>query len=457
MSEIVLASINAKYVHPSLGLRYLYANLGTLQEKATILEFTRDTSSEEIAEKILSKSPRIVGFGVYIWNLNQTLEVIQLLRRRINDQKADLTIIVGGPEVSHHNEQSEIIALSDFLIKGEADLAFRELCLQIVAGQKPAQKIVVPAAPLLTELVLPYSHYSDSDLRHRLTYVEASRGCPFTCEFCLSSLKQQGDHGVRKFELDAFLKELALLIQRGARRLKFVDRTFNIDLKTATRVLDFIRPFADQGVFAHFEMIPDRFPEELRVRAKDFPAGALQFEVGLQTLNPEVAERISRRQDYSKTLENLRFLRQETQVHLHADLIVGLPGESIESFAQGFDQLYELGPHEIQVGILKRLKGTPIARHDIPYGMRYSETPPYEIIENTLISEPEMLRLKRFARYWEIFVNQGRFPTEIPALLSKGKPFSRFLEFSDWVYASSGKTYGFSLEDRRELLRKFTA
>ncbi len=455
MAEIVLASINAKYVHPSLGLRYLLANLGALQAQAAILEFTRDTASESIAEQILAQNPRIVGFGVYIWNLNQTLELIKILQRKRSEQNRNFVIVIGGPEVSHHEEQSEIIGLCDFLIKGEADLSFRELCSKILDGQRPEAKIILAPPPRLSDLVFPYSHYSDADLKHRLTYIEASRGCPFSCEFCLSSVKQSGDHGVRRFDLEAFLKELSALIARGARRLKFVDRTFNIDLKTATRILDFIRPYADQGVFAHFEMIPDRFPEELRARAKDFPEGTLQFEVGLQTLNPEVAERINRRQDYTKTLANLKFLKEETRVHLHADLIVGLPGESLESFAQGFDQLYELGPHEIQVGILKRLKGTPIARHDILFGMRYSEVPPYEIIENALISESEMLRLKRFARYWEIFVNQGRFPGEINALMAKQKSFSRFLAFSDWVYQSSKKTHGFSLEERRALLVQF--
>ena len=169
------------------------------------------------------------------------------------------------------------------------------------------------------------------------------------------------------------------------RRFKFVDRTFNLNIAASRRILEFFLERQRPGLFAHFEMIPDRLPEALREVIAKFPAGALQFEVGIQTFDEAVSKNISRRQDYGRLADNLRFLRQETGAHVHADLIAGLPGETLESFAAGFDRLVAMGPQEIQVGILKRLRGTPIARHDQAWEMVYSAHPPYEILRNKLL------------------------------------------------------------------------
>ncbi len=212
-----------------------------------------------------------------------------------------------------------------------------------------------------------------------MIYVEASRGCPFSCEFCLSSL----DVPVRNVPLAPFLAEMQRLLDRGVSQFKFVDRTFNLNLNVSRSILQFFLERYRPGLFLHFEMIPDRLPEPLRELIRQFPPGALQFEVGIQTFDEQVAQRISRRQDNQKLAENLRFLREETGVHVHADLIVGLPGETLESFAAGFDRLVALGPQEIQVGLLKRLRGTPIVRHDSPNGpWSTARTPlPYEVLQ----------------------------------------------------------------------------
>src|SRR5207247_3930379 len=187
-------------------------------------------------------------------------------------------------------------------------------------------------------------------------------------EFCLSSL----DVPVRNVPLDAFLAAMQRLLDRGLRQFKFVDRTFNLNLNFSRSILQFFLDRYEPGLFLHFEMIPDRLPEALRETIARFPAGALQFEVGVQTFNDDVAARISRKQDNAKLADNLRYLREHTGVHVHADLIVGLPGEDVESFARGFDRLVALKPQEIQVGMLKRLRGTPIVRHDVEWGMVYS-------------------------------------------------------------------------------------
>jgi hypothetical protein len=212
------------------------------------------------------------------------------------------------------------------------------------------------------------------------------------------------------------------------------------------------------GLFVHFEMIPDRLPEPLRELIARFPPGVLQFEVGIQTFNPEVSRRIKRRQDPNKLADNLRFLRSETGVHVHADLIVGLPGESLESFAAGFDRLIALGPQEIQVGILKRLRGTPIVRHDAEWQMVYNPDPPYEILRTRLIDFATMQRLRRFARYWDLVGNSGNFVETTPLIWSAtGSPFAGFMSWSDWLFERVGRRHGIALSCLAELLFEYLA
>jgi Protein of unknown function (DUF4080) len=222
----------------------------------------------------------------------------------------------------------------------------------------------------------------------------------------------------------------------------------------------------EPGLFFHFEMVPDRLPNGLRELIAQFPPGALQLEVGIQTFNEDVARNISRRQDYGKLADNLRFLRQHTGVHVHADLIVGLPGETVTSFAEGFDRLIALGPQEIQVGMLKRLRGTPIVRHDGEWQMVYNSHPPYEILQTKLIDFALMQRLRRFARYWDLIGNSGNFVETTPLLwrevaraasaeaggsLVASSPFAAFLRWSDWLYGRVKRTDGIALARLAEL------
>jgi hypothetical protein len=187
-----------------------------------------------------------------------------------------------------------------------------------------------------------------------------------------------------------------------------------------------------------------------------FPAAALQFEVGIQTFNPQVSQLISRRQDYERMADNFQFLRQQTGVHVHADLIAGLPGESIESFGQGFDRLLALGPQEIQVGILKRLRGTPIVRHDAEWGMIYHEHPPYEILQTKLIDFTGLQRLRRFARYWDLIGNSGNFVTSAPLIWrDAASPFQEFMRLCDWLHNKLGRRHSIALAQLGELLFEF--
>jgi radical SAM superfamily enzyme YgiQ (UPF0313 family) len=447
MAEILLCTLNARYAHAAFGLRYLLANLGEMQTRAALVEFDISQRPIDVAEAILAKKPRIVGLGVYIWNVAPMTELVGILKRAA----PQITVVLGGPEVSHECEQQSIIQQADFTIAGEADLEFAALCARLLRGERPLQKVIQAAPPSFAELKLPYDLYDEKDVAHRVIYVEASRGCPFTCEFCLSSL----DVPVRNAPLEPFLAALEGLLERGVRQFKFVDRTFNLNTNIGRTILQFFLDRMQPGLFVHFEMIPDRLPEPLRILIRQFPLGSLQFEVGIQTFNPKVQALISRKQNNEKTEENLRWLRAETGVHVHADLIVGLPGETIESVAASFDRLAALWPQEIQVGILKRLRGTPIVRHDKEWEMIYSPHAPYEILSTKLIDFATMCRLRRFARYWDLIANSGRFVHSLTLLLAGESPFERFMTLSDWLWETTRQTHGIALVRTFELLLRF--
>ena len=438
---IVLSTLNARYAHASLGLRYLFANMQELQGQTQLQEFVIGTRTTDIVEKLLAQRPRLIGFGVYIWNVEETTRVVAMLKR----VAPEITIVLGGPEVSYEPEQQEIVKLADYLVTGWGDVTFPQLCRAILHGPKPLMKIHAGVQPPLSDIALPYSLYTDEDIAHRTLYVEASRGCPFKCEFCLSSL----DKTAWPFELDAFLQQLEQLHARGARLFKFVDRTFNLNIKSSLRVMQFfldkLAAHPDDPVFAHFEVVPDHLPDALKAGIQQFPPGALQFEIGIQTFNPEVQALISRRQNNQKAAENIRWLVEHSHAHLHVDLIAGLPGEDVESFARGFDKLVALGPHEIQFGILKRLRGTPIIRHTETYGLVFDPHPPYSILATDRIDFSTMQRLVRFARYWDLIANSGRFQHTLPLIL-RDSPFARFMALSDWIFAKTDATHRIALE-----------
>jgi len=462
---IVLATLNAKYIHASLGLRYLLVNMGELRPLTVLREFTIATPAQQVvdallqvldgaadgtvAEHAVAPGVQIVGFGVYIWNVRQTAAVLRLLKA----VRPQIKVVLGGPEVSHELDGQEIVELADYVITGWGDLAFAWLCRLLLDGPPLPNKVIAGEPPLLERIALPYTEYSDDDLAHRLLYVESSRGCPFTCEFCLSAL----DKRAWAFDLDAFLGELQELYQRGARNFKFVDRTFNLKIDASIRILQFFLdrlPTSGEPLFVHFEVVPDHLPERLRQMIARFPPGVLQLEVGVQSFNVEVQQRIARRQDNARTEVNLRWLVAQSAAHVHADLIFGLPGETLDSFALGFDRLYATGPHEIQLGLLKRLRGAPIARHTAAYAMVYDAEPPYTVRQTGAVDATTVLRMTRFARYWELIANSGRFVQTLPLLLAAGvgSPFYAFLALADWLWLKTEKTSAWSPESLADAL-----
>ena len=445
MKDIILTTFNARFTHTAIGLRYLYANLAELQDSTQIVEFVINTSVADAAEAILMHHPKIVGIGAYIWNAQEVHELIEILKK-VSPQ---ILIVLGGPEASYLPHRVDF-SKADFIIQGEGDTAFYELTCKLLKGDIPQEKIIKAPMVDMKSVSLPYDYYDDEDIKHRYCYVEASRGCPFTCEFCLSSI----DKKVRDIPINIFLAQLEKLWQRGVRNFKFIDRTFNLSIAYAIQILDFF--LAKEGeYFVHFEVIPDHFPQELKERIVCFAPASLQLEVGIQTLDAQIAKNIHRRLNIPKIKENLTFLRDHTKAHLHVDLIVGLPGESIEGFGKNLKMLYEMSQCEIQIGILKKLSGTTLSRHDSEFGMVYSDKPPYDILQNDLIPFAMMQKMKRFARFWDLVYNSGNFKKTSLLLWKDGNVFGGFFAFSEWLYAQTQSTWQISLDRLANLLYKY--
>jgi len=496
VKEIILTTINAKWIHPSLALRLLKANLGPLEDSCEIIEFALRQKLEEKIEPLVSASARetfvavqrlrIIGISVSIWNHSATTELLKELEKNWIKKPV---IILGGPEVSHLPPDAEIFRYADYVIRGEGEIAFRELCEDILAGrQLPSvtQPQFITAGDVdISKIKSAYHLYTDEDLFKKLIYVEASRGCLFNCDFCLSALatelpalavKNTKRAAVREFPLEPFLAEMDILIKRGVKTFKFLDRSVNINIKRAIKILEFflsacigvsgkknscaqetfvaVQRLQDAFPYSpvvHFEMVPSIFPDELRETLTLFPPGTLRLEIGIQTLNSEVAARIGRPSNPEKELEALCFLREKTHAIIHADLIAGLPGEDLASFGKGFDRLWSVlrGDNtEIQLGILKQLPGAPISRHNENFKMRYNPLPPYEIEETSAMSAVDLQRIKNFARFWEILVNR-----KLINLREIKNVFDKFMALSDSLLAHFGRNWGIDKDELQEAVK----
>ena len=445
--DIVFSTFNARYSHTALSLRCLRANLGGLHDRSVIVEFDNSLSPQVAAEKLLAHDPKIILFSIYIWNLIVTCETVLILKRI----RPELKIVIGGPEVSYEYEDSLTVQLADHLVCGEGEGVIEELCRDLLNGKTLSKVINAPPADLKT-VALPYDEYTDDDITHRRIYVETSRGCPFKCEYCLSSIEQ----GVRFFQPERIFPEFQKLIERGVRIFKFLDRSFNINAAHAAAVLRFFLENRCDGMMLHLEWEPELLPPTLEKLIAEAPPGFLQLEVGVQTYNPEVAARIDRRLDAEKIEAHIRTLAAMPSVHLHADLIAGLPGETFNSIAAGFDRLHACGPNEIQLGILKKLRGAPIAKHDVEWQMAYNTSPPYDVLQTATLSFVELQQIRRFARYWDIIVNNGRFP-KTSKLIWQAQPsiFAAFMEWSEWIYKQTHTTAGFTPVRLAQLLEEF--
>jgi len=483
--RVILTTLNAKYIHSSLALRYLWAVGRSFPIEQEVLEFTINDLPASIAAEIYRHHPEIVAFSCYIWNIKPSLEVAGILKK----VRPELLIVFGGPEVSFESEALlKANPQVDLIIRGEGELAWAQFLSALLEEAPPRHPVTdltqrlspslltslpglvyrkgadifsngwAPVVEDLDSLPDPYPEDTLVSLKERTVYYETSRGCPFGCGFCLSSTTS----GVRYFSLERVKEDIRRLLKAGVREIKFVDRTFNAHKERALSIWEFLitEPLISLNPKPkfYFEIVGDLLDEEMLNFLKDIPPDLFQFEIGVQTINEEVNLRCQRRQNWKKLARNIKKLRSMGNIRLHLDLIAGLPGETYSSFAQSFDAVYTLRPHEIQLGFLKLLKGTPLRQEAFRYGYVFLEDPPYEVLASRDMSYAELLRLHRIAelleRYWNshiadhalCFLEQA-FPT----------PFNLFETLASWWEEKGFHRRAPSRQDLYNNLARFAA
>ncbi len=414
--SIGIVTLNAKFIHSSLSLRSLRnaARQGGFP-LTWIREFTINQPLWKIAAEIQKHQPDILGISIYIWNRQKSFELIEILQK----QKPDLKIVVGGPEVSF----DEVPPPGCTLIAGEGEAKWVEYLGYASGGSVPPTNVLDRFKSFgtdLPELIAPYLEEDLPNLKNRYAYIETSRGCPYLCSFCLSAL----DEKVRYFDENLIREQLTLLIDAGVRKFKFVDRTFNLNPKRMKRLIEWLSGFPDREF--HFEVVGDILSDDMLDFLSNVPPGVFQFEIGVQTLNEDVNSRMDRQQNNIKLFSAIKRLIHEDRIHIHCDLIFGLPGENRKDALASFEQVLSLGPHELQLGFLKFLPGAPIKSLIKEFDYRYLSVPPYEVLANRDLSSEDMIFLKHFDEIFDLFYNSKRFRFSLDHLLQTIQPVDLF-------------------------------
>ncbi|MDR0794461.1 MAG: DUF4080 domain-containing protein [Tannerella sp.] len=460
--KVSLTTINAKYIHTSLALRLLYvANRDRFD--ISFKEFSLKEDVGAIADELLNAGCDVIGLGVYIWNVKKT----SLLVRMLKERKPDLIIILGGPEVTHEPAFFLENWPADFVISGEGEFVLGELLEAIkerrtidIGGVSCLEKIsgMVAKADLakIAALPSPYTLPEDKEtMRNKILYIESSRGCPFQCSYCLASLEK----GVRFFPERYVFENLDSLIKNGARQIKFLDRTFNVNPQYAQAVFDFLlsryRPDLSCQFEVYADLLHDRMIETLNTR---LPAHFFRFEVGIQTTCRAANRAIGRKQHFPVLAANIRKLVEGGKIDLHLDLIAGLPNETFDRFIQSFNEVFSLNAKEVQLGFLKMLRGTALRKNAAKYGYRYDEEAPYEVRSHAAMPEDELNRIRQVENMLEKYWNSGRFTRTMQSLFDttfRGKYFELFDEIATYIRVNQLSVSGCQLEDLFRHLHNF--
>ncbi len=452
-TKILLCAINSKFVHSSLAPWYLKKALtdGEIDGiEVDIIEATINDDYRSIANRITSNAPDIIGFSCYIWNISHTTKLLQELTRTTNP-----IVVLGGPEVGFNStEVLQSTPQADFVISGEGEVPFTELVKALVSksdykgipGLYYREGSEVGSTPLVmykSDPPNPYSPEYFERLDGRISYFETSRGCPFSCAFCLSG----GYQGVRFFDLDDVYRNIFALANSGSKTIKFVDRTFNCNPKRAYQIFGFIinhAPSFPPDVCFHFEIAGDLLDSRTLELLATAPAGLIQFEIGVQSFNPMTLEAIYRKTDVSHLTHNIRQLLKQGNIHLHIDLIAGLPHEGMASFKESFNTAFALRPHMLQLGFLKLLHGAQMRLDPDAFPCEYAKEPPYEVISTPWLTQDELTALHNTEDALERLYNSGRFRRTLDYLFGKldGTPFDLFYDFGQYT---AGKTLRISL------------
>ncbi|MGN0027426.1 MAG: DUF4080 domain-containing protein, partial [Clostridium sp.] len=429
--KILLTALNSKFVHSNLAVRYLKAFTKEMNYQCKIREFSINDREEKILEEIIKERPNVVAFSTYIWNI----EMIRRLSNLIKLVDESIEIVYGGPEVSYDSQNILKELNGEYIIEGEGEKTYREF-VEYKLGERDIKSIrglyykengevySNGKRPLMNmnEVVFPYEE--DENLDNKIVYYEASRGCPFNCKYCLSSTT----HGVRFLDVERVKKELKYFIDKEVRLVKFVDRTFNCNHKFTMAIWEFLINQETKTQF-HFEISADILKEAELELLRKAPKDRFQFEVGVQTTNDEVLNKINRFVNFSDIKEKVDELLKIRNIKQHLDLIAGLPGEDYNSFKKSFNDVYSIAPEEIQLGFLKLLRGSSMREEAQEYGMKYSPYPPYEILKTKDISYEELIKLKKVEEMVDKYYNSQKFNNRIKYFVNKfDTPFDFYYE-----------------------------
>lgn len=459
--RILLIAVNSKFIHSSLAPWYLKAYCEDEFPNIDIFETTINDSMDSALGYIYREKPSVIGFSCYIWNIEYVLKLASTLKKAL----PKTSIVFGGPEVSY--DSKNLMANNsfiDFIVSGEGERPFKNLLKKIInsigeyedirgltfrEGGRILENSLDSPLENLNSIVSPYTDKMISNLNDRIAYFEASRGCPFSCTYCLSSI----DMGVRYFSMERVAQDLQRLVDAGVKQVKFVDRTFNCNKERAIGIFKFILE-SGGGTNYHFEIGADLIDDSILELLEKMPEGRIQFEAGVQTTNNDVLEMIKRKTDMDKLYANVRKIREMGNIHLHLDLIAGLPGERYDSFKKSFNDVYHLKPHQLQLGFLKFLKGSAMRLDAEEYGCVYNDYTPYEIVYNRDMTVEEIMRLKRIEDLVEKYYNSQRFTNSLELILQslQLEPFDFYEGFAHYWVAQGYSGQSFSLRQLYPIL-----
>ncbi len=454
--KTLLIAVNSKYIHSSLSCWYLKASCGDETGELKLLEYTVNDNPDSVLSSIYLEKADVAAFSCYIWNIDYVLKLIESLKTVLPEIK----IVLGGPEVSYDSEEiMKSNSAIDFIVSGEGEYILPLILKKIRTGCSRLDSIEGLSYRVsdevysnrgfnivgsLDKLRSPYDEEMISSIgNNRIVYYESSRGCPFSCAYCISSTFE----GVRYFSMERVKDDISKLLRAKVKQIKFVDRTFNCNRIRAMEIFKYIIDNAGETNF-HFEIGGDLFEEEMLSLLKTAPKGLIQFEIGIQTVNRKAIVSVNRKTCFEKLYKNVEKLRAAGNIHLHLDLIAGLPWEDLKSFENSFDWVYSLRPHQLQLGFLKLLKGSSIRKNVGEHMYRFKKYPPYEVLSNSYMSFDEIIELKGIEELVERYYNSGKFQKSVSYIISNyfDSPFDFYKRFN--LYCEEMGTFKRSVSSR---------
>jgi anaerobic magnesium-protoporphyrin IX monomethyl ester cyclase len=454
--NVICSTLNAKFIHTNLAIRLLKA-YSAPEFNIQLKEYTVKDPAFTIVSDLFQQNPAVIGFSCYIWNIEETIKIINSLKK-INPS---VLIVLGGPEVSYDTvEWMQKIPEVDFIVSGDGELTFKRLLFEIekdgdfqsipgITYRNKEQIVINPQTNELNIKEIPSPYRFKEDITHlskRITYFETSRGCPFTCQYCQSSIEV----GVQYFDREKVKDDLRFLMANGAKTIKFLDRTFNINRSYAMEIFHFLIDEHVPGTVFQFEITADIMrPEVLEFLNQEAPKGLFRFEIGVQSTNEHTNELVKRKQDFSKLTRTVKMIKEAGKIDLHLDLIAGLPEEDYVSFRKSFNDVFELRPEELQLGFLKMLRGTGLRLQAPQWDYKYMEYSPYEIFSNNRLSFADVIKIKHVEDILEKFWNAHRMDQTIEFLVTQVflSPFDFFQEFGAFWDKLGWARIGHQLED----------